>query len=330
MFSPVAVIIDAFTAEIRRAYLTAFPHQEPTFADLLESTARTSLETLANTDAPYHDMEHTILVTEVGQEILRAKLQADGGITPLDWVHFVVSLLFHDVGYVRGVCRADRGGRYVINDLGQMVTPPAGATDAYLTPYHVDRGKIFVRERFTDDLILDVEVICNNIEHTRFPVPAADDYQRVDDFPGLIRAADLIGQLADPRYIQKLSRLYTEFLETGEAERLGYRHANELREAYPAFFWDVVSPFITDGLRLLRKTQGGQQVIANLFAHVFEVEHEAPAYGPERRSGKDRRQGESQPPSGRNRRTQPRGRRASDRIGAQPHPDEPVRRATKP
>ena len=330
MFSPVAVTIDAFTAEIRRAYLTAFPHQEPTFADLLESTARTALETLANTDAPYHDMEHTILVTEVGQEILRAKLQADGGITPADWVHFVVSLLFHDVGYVRGICRADRGGRYVVNDRGQMVTPPAGATDAYLTPYHVDRGKIFVRERFVDDPTLDINVICNNIEHTRFPVPAADDYQCVDDFPGLIRAADLIGQLADPRYIQKLGRLYNEFCETGEADRLGYRHANELREAYPGFFWNVVSPFITDGLRLLRKTQGGQQVIANLFAHVFEVEHEAPAYGPERRSGTDRRRGDATLSSGRNRRSQPFGRRASDRESAESSSAATARRATKP
>lgn len=316
MFSPVAVVIDAFSAEIRRAYLVAFPHQEPTYADLLESIARTALESLANTDAPYHDMEHTILVTEVGQEILRAKLQADGGVTPKDWLHFVVSLLFHDIGYVRGVCRADRGGRYVIDADGRLLAPPAGATDAFMTPFHVDRGQIFVRERFADDPVLDLDWICSNIEYTRFPVPEADDYQRVDDYPGLVRAADLVGQLADPRYIQKLGRLYAEFCETGEAQRLGYRNASELREAYPAFFWNVVSPYISDALRLLRKTQGGQQVIANLFAHVFEVEHEAPAYGPERRSGSDRRRQQRDVPTQQNRRTQPYGRRATDRLRA--------------
>lgn len=314
MFSPVAVVIDAFAGEIRRAYLNAFPNQEPTFADLLESTSRMALEALANTDAPYHDMEHTILVTEVGQEILRAKQQADGGIGPHDWLHFVVSLLFHDIGYVRGVCRGDRGGRYVIDAAGSVVTPPAGATDAFMTPHHVDRGQIFVRERFAGDPVLDTDTICRNIELTRFPVPSAEDYQRVDDFPGLVRAADLVGQLADPRYIQKLGRLHAEFRETGEADRLGYRDAAELRDAYPAFFWNVVSPFITDALRLLRKTQGGQQVIANLFAHVFEAEHQAPAYGPERRSGRDRRKQSGGAPDGRNRRSRPHGRRASDRA----------------
>lgn len=313
MFSPVAVTIDAFTAEVRRAYQAVFPNQEPAIVDSLESACRTALEGLANTDAPYHDMEHTILVTEVGQEILRAKLQVDGGITPQDWLHFVTSLLFHDIGYVRGVCRADRGGRYVINLDGDLTTPPVGATDAYLTPYHVDRGQIFVRERFADDSLLDVEQLCRNIEHTRFPVPATNDYQEVADFPGLVRAADLIGQLADPRYIQKLSKLFAEFNETGEAERLGYRNTAELRAAYPAFYWNVVSPYIGEGLRLLRRTQGGQQVIANLFAHVFEIEHEAPAYGPERRKGGDRRRQQADLPENRNRRQRPQGRRASDR-----------------
>jgi len=31
------------------------------------------MENIANSDAPYHDMNHTIMVTLVGQEILRGK-----------------------------------------------------------------------------------------------------------------------------------------------------------------------------------------------------------------------------------------------------------------
>jgi len=315
MFSSVAVVIDAFAAELRSAYLTTFPQRQPEYADLLESAARLALETLANSDAPYHDLEHTVLVTTVGQEILRAKLQTDGNVTPREWVHFIVSALLHDIGYVRGVCQGDRGGRYVTDSAGHHVTPPVGATDAYMTPFHVDRGQIFVRERFGNDSMLNVEQICRNIEHTRFPVPTAGDYQRFDDFPGLLRAADLIGQLADPRYLQKLSRLHAEFVETGEAERLGYRNATELRDAYPRFFWDVVSAYIPEALRLLRKTLQGQQVIANLFAHVFAIEHEAPAYGPERRTGDDRRRADTAAAETEdNRRLRPHGRRITDHL----------------
>ena len=37
---------------------------------------------------------------------------------------------------------------------------PEGATDASLTPYHVARSKLFVRERFSDAIIdLDIPLI---------------------------------------------------------------------------------------------------------------------------------------------------------------------------
>ncbi|NJN50723.1 MAG: hypothetical protein HC809_02000 [Gammaproteobacteria bacterium] len=89
--------------------------------------------------------------------------------------------------------------------------------------------------------------------------------------------------MADPGYIQKLSKLFTEFSETGEAERLGYDNAGELRAAYPAFFFERVRPFVSEGLRFLRKTQEGQLWIANLFNHVFSEQQCEPSYGPERR-----------------------------------------------
>jgi hypothetical protein len=54
-----------------------------------------------------------------------------------------------------------------------------------------------------------------------------------------VRAADLIGQLADPHYLRKLPALFYEFLETGTAARLGYNTPGDLRDGYPAFFWQV-------------------------------------------------------------------------------------------
>ena len=59
---------------------------------------------------------------------------------------------------------------------------------------------------------MDTEII---IERARFPVSNEEDRQEHKDFPGLLRAADLIGQLADPRHIDKISALFTEFTETG-------------------------------------------------------------------------------------------------------------------
>jgi hypothetical protein len=58
------------------------------------------LENIGNSDALYHNVEHTILVTLVGQEILRGKHIREGSISCEDWMHTMISLLCHDIGYV--------------------------------------------------------------------------------------------------------------------------------------------------------------------------------------------------------------------------------------
>ena len=288
MFNPTSVVIECFIDELVEHYNHMFGENE-TDIHVIVSNARNALEIIANSDAPYHDVNHTVLVTAVGMEILRGKILMEGNVSAKEWVHFVVSLLNHDIGYVRGICRADRNGRYAINQKMDTIAPPAGATDAFLTPYHVDRGKIYISERFANDEWLDVDILMANIERTRFPVPSEDDAGENTDFPGLIRAADLIGQLADPQYFRKIASLFAEFKETGQAAKMGYTTAADLRAGYPKFFWEVVNPFITEGLRFLRRTQEGQAWVANLYANVFTEEHEAPAYGPERRNDPERR-----------------------------------------
>jgi hypothetical protein len=88
-----------------------------------------------------------------------------------------------------------------------------------------------------------------------------------------VRAADLIGQLADINYLRKQSSLFNEFRETGTSEKLGYRSVADLRENYPDLFWQKVRPYIGNALRYLRITQEGQQWVANLYANVFSMEH---------------------------------------------------------
>jgi len=214
-------------------------------------------------------------VTLVGQEILRGKHISEGGVTPRDWLHFIISLLCHDIGFVRGVCRGDGNGRYVYDAKGEVVALPDGSTDASLTPYHVTRSKLFVRERFGKAALVHVDTmeIETNIEHTRFPVPEDEQHSSTGDYPGLLRAADLIGQLADVNYLRKIPALFAEFRETGINKKLGYRDPEDLRRAYPSFFWSKVKPYIGDALDFLRVTQEGKFWIANLYAHVFSEEH---------------------------------------------------------
>jgi hypothetical protein len=267
-------VIDAFVERLVDAYRRNYGSLETDYGEILAWAGRMALERTAQTDALYHTMEHTISVTLVGQEILRGKHMTEGGVSPRDWLHFAISLLCHDIGYVRGVCRDDRGRTCTTGQRGAMVTLPPGATDAFLAPYHVDRGALFVRERFRGNDIIDADVIARNIELTRFPVPDPEDCGEANDYPGLVRAADLIGQLADPDHLRKLPALFHEFAETGTNEKLGYESPADLRSNYPTFFWKEVHRYIGPALRHLAVTQEGRQWTANLYAQLFTAEHE--------------------------------------------------------
>jgi len=273
MFNPTELVINGFVKQLQIAYRRNYGNLEVSNSDIIAWAGRMALEHFANSDALYHNMEHTIMVTNVGQEILRGKHIREGGVSHRDWLNFIISLLCHDIGHVRGICRDDSEGSYTTGLKNEMITLPQDTTDASMSPYHVDRGKLFIHERFGGNALIDAKIIAANIELTRFPVPNDSDHQSTSSYPGLVRAADLIGQLADPHYLRKLPALFYEFQETGVNEKLGYKSAYDLRTSYPSFYWDNVSRYIQPALHYLRVTQEGKQWIANLYSHVFASEH---------------------------------------------------------
>lgn len=276
MFLATNLLIDNLVQQLTQGYRRTYGGWKSEYAEIIAWAAGMALENIANSDALYHNVEHTIFVTLVGQEILRGKHIKEGGTTPEDWLHFHIALLCHDIGYVKGVCQPDDPlhFQYATGIGDTKIQLPPGASDASLAPYHVDRGKLFVQERFGGHKLIDAELLKDSIELTRFPVPADEDHKDTYHYPGLVRAADLIGQLSDPRYLQKIPALFYEFEEIGTNQFLGYKTPGDLRANYPSFYWKAVHPYLPTALKFLNLTQSGKQIIANLYATVFRVEHE--------------------------------------------------------
>jgi hypothetical protein len=271
--------IDYFVEQLKSAYRRTYGDMEPSYGNIIAWSGRLALENIANSDALYHNVEHTILVTAVGQALLEGKHLCDGGVTPRDWLHVTIALLCHDIGYVRGVCRRDAGALVSTGVGEETVEIPKHGTDAALTPYHVDRSKQFVYERFGAGLldgaqVVDADVLAEHIEMTRFPVPNDERHKDTRSYGGLVRAADYIGQLGDPDYMRKGPALFYEFEEIGTNARYGYKSPGDLRSTFAGFYWGVVSPYIQDALRYLHQTQEGKEWINNLYSLVFAAEHD--------------------------------------------------------
>ena len=250
-------------------------------AERLGTFARSTIECLDRSDALYHNFEHTLQVTMFGRDILQG-MALSQRIEPEDYNHLIVACLLHDIGYMRGVLSGDTETEFVVDGSGEKITLPRGASDAALTPYHVDRSKLFALERLGNSPVIDAARVAEAIEMTRFPVPP--DRWRANDSlePKLVQAADFIGQLGDPMYTRKANALYCEFEEIGKNRQLGYSSPADIIDKYPAFFWNSVSMHLDDGMKYLNMTVSGRQWIANLHHHILCAEHGRRLLGPQR------------------------------------------------
>ncbi|MBQ0819850.1 HD domain-containing protein [Microvirga sp. HBU67558] len=264
-------------SDFRRLFGSA--HQDK--AERLDSAARMALECIGKSDALYHNVEHTFLVTLVGRDILHGRMLTER-LEPDDYSHLIVACLLHDIGYVRGILKGDRNDRFVVDASGVTVTLPRGASDAALAPYHVDRSKLFVMDRLTGSPLLDAERVARAIELTRFPTPNTTADGHEDREGRLVQAADLIGQLGDPLYLKKANALFHEFEEIGVNCQLGYASPADLVERFPDFYWNSVSPHLEHAITYLNVTAAGRQWIANLHSHVFCAQHAFALMGPQR------------------------------------------------
>ena len=250
-------------------------------AELIPFAAQLALECIGNSDALYHNVEHTMLVTLAGHDIFKGRALLMPS-TPADYSNFIVACLTHDIGYVRGVVKGDDDDGYVVDGTGRKVSLPRGSSDAALAPYHVERSKLFVLDRVAAIEELDGARIARAIGFTRFPYSSADDEEDVDEEGSLLRAADLIGQLGDPHYLRKANALYHEFEEVGMNKQLGYGSPADLVDKYPQFYWNNISPHIQAAIRYLNVTSSGRQWIAGLYSNVFRAaQHDLRHSGPQ-------------------------------------------------
>src|SRR5215813_5851428 len=103
----VVITVPELAAEALGSFLAdhmtrRFGSTDARLTEAIPSAARLALDCIGNSDALYHTVEHTMLVTLVGYDILKGRrllkeTNAD------DYAHVLVACLCHDIGYVRGI-----------------------------------------------------------------------------------------------------------------------------------------------------------------------------------------------------------------------------------
>jgi hypothetical protein len=207
----VMITVPELAADALGTFLANYMHRrygtsETRLVELVPSIARIAMECIGNSDALYHNVEHTMLVTLAGHDILRGRA-LHAHMPPEDYAHLILACVTHDIGYVRGIFLQDDENGFLVGAHGHKVKLPRGASDAALLPHHVDRSKLYIMERLQGVEQLDAARIARAVEGSRFPSSMPAEVERIDEEAALLRAADLIGQLGDPHYIRKANAI---------------------------------------------------------------------------------------------------------------------------
>ncbi len=167
----------------------------------------------------YHDYAHAVAVFSASSRLLDGCELAGMGLGPELGSELLVAALFHDSGYIRE--EADPSG-----------------TGAQYTKVHVERSAAFVR-RERGALGLDEAasgrvarmILATDVAKSWADFAFEDEGERLG--AEILASADLLGQMADRVYLEKLLFLYYEFREAGIA---GYKSAFDILKKTAGFY----------------------------------------------------------------------------------------------
>lgn len=166
----------------------------------------------------YHDLSHTLDVFLCAVRLLHGAHVAGIALTAEDIIRVMIAALMHDVGYAQ-----------LLNDDG---------TGAKYTKIHVNRSVEFMRRHLAERHLpaewaasLEPMIRCTDPALSPCKIHFPDEKSRI--LGQLVGTADLVGQMADRTYLEKLLFLYFEFKE---AHLGNYHNMHELLNGTQHFY----------------------------------------------------------------------------------------------
>jgi hypothetical protein len=200
----------------------------------------------------FHDLDHTMSVSLAMARIMHGASLNGTRLSPHAVLLGMLAALFHDIGYLQdaGDTRGT-GAKHTIGHEERSITI---------------MGRLLSPMGFRDT---DIDTCARLIRYTNIAQPvsdhAGDNSQAVDVMGRMLGSCDLLAQMADRLYLEKLLCLYREFDEAGIP---GYASEIELLQKTPDFYAKLVVP------KLENEYGGVRQYMLPHFTHRWNLDHD--------------------------------------------------------
>jgi hypothetical protein len=160
------------------------------------------LEGYRKCNTNYHDLSHTMDVFLAAARILDGHVLVQGKkISDSGAIHLLMAALLHDVGYIQEKHDTEgTGAKYTLNHVERSMT--------FVLK---NRGKLFLDEEGAEAVARIIQATDLNLDLRMLLYPFTEERL----CGSILGSADLIGQMADRIYLEKLLHLYNEFREAG-------------------------------------------------------------------------------------------------------------------
>jgi hypothetical protein len=210
-------------AEVRNIALTINPQVDfkpldGAYQDVLRLFAG-SLPGYQGCNTAYHDIFHTMDVLLASVRLVHGAATTGAAFSVDDVNHLILAALMHDTGYIQR--QSESGG-----------------TGAQFTAIHVERSIEFVSSYFRNhtQIKVDLEAMaqilhCTGLNTHIEAIAFRSEQTRLLGF--ILGTGDLLGQMSDRYYVEKLPILYQEFQEGGIP---GFSSDVDLMRGTPGFY----------------------------------------------------------------------------------------------
>jgi len=234
-------------------------------ASNMVAISRMALTRMAKSDSLYFSFAHTVSGAKVALEIIRGLYARNGFVRGPEAMNIMCSVLFCNVGIIRGILPGDKRSKFQIQD-GKSVAVKEQSTDSALWKFRTDRSVIFISKEPLLQNVINTDIVTSAIQNTDLGKRANQNTLTVTD--KYCRATQIISLMSNTNYNKELVRLYWSAKDGGALKDFNFQTLEEFREKFPDYFWNNLYSDAAETISLLNETDKGREIVSSLYAHL--------------------------------------------------------------
>lgn len=235
--------------------------------DIVRNMSLIAFTRFAKSSSLYFSLNHALSASIIGLQVLNAMRCRYGVVRPAQLLNLMASVLFCNIGIIRGVLDGDDGDR-------QRVSPDKSSiienkfTDSILWAHKSFRSKTFIENISFLDTNINLEIVSRAIEYSDFSANKNNLEGELGEIDKYARAIQIITLMSDQNYDRRMVEFYLSLKEAGLIDETIFISLQDFRERWVQYFWERLFPVVGEEILLLRETNEGRNIVSQIYSQL--------------------------------------------------------------